>query len=66
METKLEKYKRLVAVGWTLTGVDSAEPNASPNAERIEAMRKLHEAGFKVWASIEPIIDFDSSLTMIC
>jgi len=53
------------AFGFTLTGCDSAEPNASTNAERIEAMRKLHEAGFRVWASIEPIIDFYSSEKMI-
>ena len=58
-------FKRYVAIGLTLTGRDDLEPNASTNAERIEAMRKLHEAGFKTWASIEPIIDFDSSLEMI-
>jgi DNA repair photolyase len=56
---------RFVAFGFTLTGRDDCEPNASPNAERINAMRKLHEAGFKTWASIEPIIDIDSSLKMI-
>jgi hypothetical protein len=27
--------------------------------------QKLHYAGFKTWASIEPIIDFNSSLDMI-
>jgi DNA repair photolyase len=54
-----------VAFGFTLTGHDELEPGASPNTERIEAMRKLHEAGFKTWASIEPIIDFESSLEMI-
>lgn len=51
--------------GFTLTGHDSLEPGAATNAERIEAMRKLHDAGFKTWASIEPIIDFESSLRMI-
>jgi len=51
--------------GFTLTGHDELEPNASTNAERIEAMRKLHEAGFKTWASIEPIIDVNDSLRMI-
>jgi len=54
-----------IAVGFTLTGRDDKEPHASTNAERIEAMRKLHEAGFKTWASIEPIIDFNSSWQMI-
>jgi DNA repair photolyase len=59
------KEKKLVAFGFTLTGRDDLEPNASTNAERIEAMRKLHDAGFKTWASIEPIIDFESSYEMI-
>ncbi len=54
-----------IAFGFTLTGHDELEPNASTNAERIEAMKKLHEAGFKTWASIEPIIDFESSKRMI-
>ena len=53
------------AFGFTLTGHDELEPNASTNTERIEAMRKLKEAGFRTWASIEPIIDFESSKDMI-
>jgi len=55
----------LVAFGFTLTGHDELEPGASTNAERIEAMKKLHEAGFKTFASIEPIIDLKSSFEMI-
>lgn len=55
----------LTAFGFTLTGHDELEPNASTNAERIEAMHKLHNAGFKTWASIEPVIDFESSLQML-
>jgi DNA repair photolyase len=54
-----------IAFGFTLTGHDELEPNASANAERIKTMRKFHEAGFKTWASIEPIIDFESSKEMI-
>ncbi|MCL2290850.1 MAG: radical SAM protein [Bacteroidetes bacterium] len=54
-----------IAFGFTLTGHDELEPNASTNTERIEAMKKLHDVGFKVWASIEPIIDFKSSKEMI-
>lgn len=54
-----------VAIGFTLTGHDELEPDASTNAERIEAMRKIHEAGFKTFASIEPVIDFESSLQML-
>lgn len=59
------EYKRRVAIGFTLTGHDELEPGASTNAERIAAMWKLHDAGFKTFASIEPIVDFESSLKMI-
>jgi len=65
MENRLEKWKKYVSFGWTLTGHDELEPGASTNIERIEAMRKLHDAGFKTWASIEPIIDTWSSINMI-
>jgi DNA repair photolyase len=61
----LPEDRKLLAFGFTLTGHDELEPNASTNQERIEAMRKLHDAGFKTWASIEPIIDFESSYEMI-
>jgi DNA repair photolyase len=59
------RTKKFITFGFTLTGHDELEPGASPHAERIEAMRKLHEAGFKTWASIEPVIDFESSFNMI-
>ena len=59
------QYYKNIAFGFTLTGHDELEPNASTNSERIEAMQKLHEAGFKTWASIEPVIDFTSSWQMI-
>jgi DNA repair photolyase len=54
-----------VAYGFTLTGHGELEPGAATNMERIEAMKKLHNAGFKTWASIEPIIDFKSSYEII-
>lgn len=53
------------AFGFTLTGHDELEPGAATNIERIEAMKNLHDAGFKTWASIEPIIDFHASADMI-
>ncbi|MEI6752379.1 MAG: radical SAM protein [Paludibacter sp.] len=59
------KEKSFYAFGFTLTGHDELEPNASTNSERIEAMAKLHDAGFKTFASIEPIIDITSSISMI-
>lgn len=58
-------YTRHVAFGFTLTGHDELESNASSNSERIEAMKILHEGGYKTFASIEPIIDLGSSLSMI-
>jgi DNA repair photolyase len=61
----IEEWKKYVAIGFTLTGHDELEPNASTNAERIEAIRKLHEAGFKTWASIEPIISFRRTMVMM-
>jgi DNA repair photolyase len=59
------KRKNLIAFGFTLTGHDELEPGASTNIERIEAMKKLHNAGFKTFASIEPIIDIQSSYRMV-
>lgn len=55
----------LLCVGFTLTGHDEMEPNADPTYARADGMRYLHEHGIKTFASIEPIIDFDSSLKMI-
>lgn len=55
----------LLCVGFTLTGHDEMEPNADPTYSRADGMRFLHEKGIKTFASIEPIIDFDSSLKMI-
>lgn len=33
------------------------EPGAAPYAERIESLRKLHDAGCKTWVSMEPFPD---------
>lgn len=55
------KHRDLVSIGFTLTGHDEMEPKASSNLERINAMRLLHKAGFKTWASIEPVIDWQHS-----
>lgn len=58
-------FRDMYAFGFTLTGHDELEPNASTNQERIAAMKRLHDAGFKTWASIEPIIDFQSAKNVI-
>lgn len=64
-DNKSLEWRKLIAFGFTLTGCDELEPCASLNMERIEAMRLLHDAGFKTFASIEPIIDFEMSERMI-
>ena len=64
-EDALFGLKMFTAFGFTITGRDDLETGASTNSERIEAMRKLHEDGFKTFASIEPIIDFVSSAEMM-
>ena len=61
----IEKYKGMIAFGFTLTGHDELEPGASPNKDRIMAMVELHRGGFHTFASIEPVVDFVSSASMI-
>ena len=55
----------LLNIGFTLTGRDDMEKRADTNASRINAMEKIHGLGIKTWASIEPIVDLDSSWKMI-
>lgn len=57
--------KNLIAFGFTLTGHDELEKGAATNEDRIRAMKVLSAEGFKTFASIEPIIDFDSATRMI-
>jgi DNA repair photolyase len=57
---------KYVSFGFTLTGADEDEPGASPNKERVRAIRELHNLGFKTFVSAEPIIDIDKTLDMIC
>lgn len=60
-----EKQKTIISFGFTLTGRDDQEPNAPSNQKRINTMRMINGWGFNTFASIEPIIDFDSSYKMI-
>lgn len=60
-----KEQRQMVAVGFTLTGRDDMEPNASTNHDRIEAMRRLHDLGFKTFASIEPVIDWQHARMVI-
>lgn len=61
---KQELVGQYAAFGWTLTGCDDLEPYAPTNSLRVDSMNRLHTAGYKVWASLEPIIDFQASLRM--
>lgn len=61
----LRTRSTLLKIGFTLTGRDDMEKGADSNASRINAMQKIHGLGIKTWASIEPIVDLDSSLKMI-
>ncbi|MDD5502144.1 MAG: hypothetical protein PHH26_01630 [Candidatus Thermoplasmatota archaeon] len=59
-----------VKVGATLTFNASAlsrqwEPGAADPGTRIDALRQLHAAGVKTWASIEPVIIPSESLAII-
>lgn len=60
-----EKVKKSLAFGFTLTGCDDLEPYASSNIDRLKKMMQLHKEGYKVFASIEPIIKIDASYAMI-
>ena len=55
----MKQIRNLVTVGFTLTGCDGKERGASPNTDRIAALKQLSEAGVKTFASVEPVIDFD-------
>lgn len=57
--------KDLIACGFTLTGHDELEPGAASNFQRIQAMKRLKDAGYKTFVSIEPVITFPKSLEMI-
>lgn len=61
----LREKRKNIAFGWTLTGHDELEPGAPTNRDRLRDMDIIHRDGFKVWASIEPVIDFRSALEMI-
>ena len=65
LNMKSNAAKEFVEFGFTLTGRDDMEPNASSNMERIEAMQQLHGLGFKTFASIEPVIDWQHARMVI-
>ena len=61
----IPETKEFLSIGFTLTGRDDLEQKASPNKERIVALRRLHDEGFKTFTSIEPVIDIEVSFSII-
>lgn len=56
---ELAQYSKQNEYGITLISLDEKyreeiEPGASSYSERIKSLRKLHEAGFQTWVSVEP------------
>ena len=41
------------------------EPGAKPPRERIETVKKAHQAGIKTWVSLEPVIEPEQTLEII-
>ena len=62
---KTRHITKMVSFGFTLTGRDDMEKGAPGNDERIEAMRYLNVLGYRTFASIEPVIDWESSRRVI-
>ncbi len=54
-----------IAIGFTLTGFDELETNASLTDSRINAMRKIHALGIRTFASIEPLLDLSTAEDII-
>ena len=54
-----------IAIGFTLTGMDELEPGAPSTENRIEAIKTLKSEGFKVWVSMEPIVDIDKAINIL-
>lgn len=62
----LRVIKDYVAIGFTLTGMDELERGStvSSNAERVKAMKVLHDMGIKTFASFEPVVDIAKAATV--
>jgi len=55
----------LFAFGFSLTGHDEIEIDADSNLERVEALKKLKQLGFRTFISCEPVIDYASTFRML-
>lgn len=55
----------LFAFGFSLTGHDEIEIGAGTNEQRIEGLKKIKSLGFRTFISFEPVIDFESTLSVL-
>lgn len=62
---QLVAWRDYVTIGVTLTGHDELEPGAPTNRERIILLNHLLHCHICIFVSLEPVIDFESSLKMI-
>ena len=62
----LVPYAPHLAIGFTITGMDSMETFCMNNtAERIKAMGKLKEYGITTFASVEPVIGIENAIIAV-
>lgn len=62
----LVPYAPHIAIGFTITGMDSMESLCMNNtAERIKAMGKLKEYGITTFASVEPVIGIENAIIAV-
>jgi DNA repair photolyase len=65
----LSRIKSKIEVGFTITSFSPKaqpffEPHSSPVKERIEALRKLNEAGVETWVFIAPMLPLTTDLEL--
>jgi DNA repair photolyase len=65
MSSEYRLREELIAIGVTLTGDDSKEPNASTTQRRIEALKMAKNSGYKTFVSLEPILTFKLAKELI-
>ena len=63
--SQLVEWNNYVTIGVTLTGHDELETDAPTNKERIDLLIRLHTLHIHTFVSLEPVVDFESSLKMI-
>lgn len=62
---RLVAWNNYVTIGVTLTGHDELETDAPTNKERIDLLSRLYTLHIPTFVSLEPVVDFESSMKMI-